>query len=139
MDRIKQAWGSMNGDVKRFIAYSYFAGMAFFFVAWIAGAGFVELGIALGFASALVIEPLIETDDLGNKARDVKTIFRFRFAGAIIMAVALCYLISFAQFQIGLRFWAFEFEPIPFGLDYGSLYCFFAWVVRKIRGSFHKP
>ena len=134
-ERIARAWGNMSGWAKRLLLYSYFAGMVFFFVAWVLGQGFVEVGIVLGLVGALILEPLLETQEMGNRARDIRTIFRFKFAISIIHAVFICYLLALFRFFMEQNFFAFSYEPFSFGLLFGVFHTVITGVFTKIMDA----
>ena len=115
------------------LIHSYFAGMVFFIMAWVLGTGFVEVGIAIGIFAALIVEPILETLEKGNRARDIRTIFRFKLASGIVIAVAICYLMTVLRHLVSVYFFNFYFEPISFGLVYGIMYTVISKLLSKVK------
>ena len=107
-NRLKNKFAKMGFWPKAFLLNAYFAGMAFFFMAWIFGQGFVEVGILMGIFSRLIIEPLVY---------DFKKT-RFAMARCVLFSVGICYLIAMARFAINTHMFYFDFEPYSFGLIY---------------------
>jgi len=132
IDRIKESFANMNLQVKAFLLYAYFAGMAFFIMAWLFGQGFFGIGVAIGFFSALIIEPLLETSEKGIKAREITTIFRFRFARCLLFSIGICYLIAWIRFVISYNLFNFYFEPFSFGFIYAVLHMLIITILRRL-------
>ena len=129
IDKMKDA----SEATKRFGLYAYFAGMAFFLVAWFLELGIVEMGIVMGLFSALIIEPIVETAEQANQAREIKTIFRFKFAINILLSVFITYVIVLLRYLIVTHVLMFDLEPISFGLLFASLRHVIMWLFGKIR------
>ena len=136
--RFKEYWSSMRSWVRCWITHAYFAGMIFFFFAWVVGIGVIEIGIILGLLAALVIEPILETMNQGNRARDIAVIFKFRLAGSVLLAVGICVLLSYMRNIFGAVFFEFDYEPISFGILYGGVYTAITSLITKISENINK-
>jgi hypothetical protein len=128
----------MRGWLRCWIAHAYVAGMIFFFFTWAMGLGVVEMGIILGLLAALVVEPILETIDRGNRARDIAVIFRFRLAGSVFLAVGICILLAYIRSVVGTHFFEFDFEPISFGVLYGAVYTAVTSIISRIAAQIRK-
>jgi len=133
MNKLIDKFKESPEGVKAFLLYAYFAGMAFFIVAWFLELGIVEMGVVMGLFSALLIEPILETSEKANKAREIKTIFRFKFAINILLSVAVTYVLVLVRYWVVSYWFMFDFEPVSFGLLFASVRQGSVWLFNKLR------
>jgi len=132
IERAKKAFVNMDGWAKAYLLYAYFAGLAFFIMAWMFGQGFFGVGILVGVFSALIIEPALETINKGNRAREIKDIFRFKLARCVMFSLFISYLLALIRYTIASSMIHFYFEPISFGLAYAFLHVLIISILRKV-------
>lgn len=139
IERLKNAFTNMDGWAKSLLLHAYFAGMAFFIMAWIFGQGFVGIGILTGVFSGIIVEPLMNTTDKSGQQKQAGTFFRrFRLARCVLFSVLICYLIALGRFALAVNVFDFEFEPFSFGLAYGLVHVLIFSAIRKIWGLFRR-
>lgn len=121
-NRLKNMFSKIGFLPKAFLLNAYFAGMAFFVMAWGFGQGFVEVGILMGVFSRFIIEPVHFDYE--------KT--RFAMARCILFSVGICYLIAMARFTVNTHMFYFDFEPFSFGLIYALFHVPASVALRRI-------
>ena len=102
--------------------------MAFFIVVWMLGFDLFELGIVIGLLSAIIIEPLLQTVEKGNKAKD--SVFRFIFARKVIFSTVICFSLIAIRHFINQVFSGFDFEPISFGVLFASVHTIYSYCIN---------
>ena len=112
----------IDDRVKIFLLYFYMAGLAFFVGGIGLGLGFFEMGVIIAVLNSFITEPLVANIKLGNKAKDVKEIARFRFAKNALMGILICYFIAWFHQVVLTQFFHFYLEPISFGLVYATIH-----------------
>ena len=130
--RFKEAFNNMGRGAKSFALYAYFSAMVYFIVIWFLGMDIIELGIGIGLISAIVVEPIIETSEKGNKARGVRAIFRFTFAKNILSSASICFLLAWIGTVINNYWFNFGFEPISFGLAFASIHRLLSFIYYSV-------
>jgi len=130
--RLRESFNHLNRGKKSFILYFYFSAMAFFMIVWVFGFDILELGIVIGLFSAIVIEPLLETSEKGNKAKEF--IFKFIFARKVIFSVTICFFLVILRYLINQVFSGYEFEPISFGLLFAGTHTVLSYCIKFLLG-----
>ena len=138
IERLKDAFINMDGWAKSLLLHAYFAGMAFFIMAWIFGQGFVGIGILTGVFSGIIIEPLLSISDKSGQQKRTGILLRFRLARCVLFSVFICYLIALGRFALATNVFDFEFEPFSFGLVYGLIHVLIFSAIKKIWGLLRK-
>jgi len=118
--KIKKAFASLDDRVKIFLLFFYTAGLAFFIGGIGLGLGFFELGIMIAVINSFVTDPLVANIKIGNKAKDVKEMARFRFAKNCLLSILNCYFIAWFHQQLLVQIFHFYLEPITFGMLYAT-------------------
>ena len=131
-ERLRESFNNLNRGKKSFILYFYFSAMAFFMIVWVFNFDIIELSIVIGLLSAIVIEPLLETSEKGNKAKDF--LFKFLFARKVIFSVVICFFCVLLRFLINQVFSGYEFEPISFGILFAGTHALFSYCIKFLFG-----
>ena len=140
LERLKDSFSNMDSWAKSLLLHSYFAGMAFFIMAWMFGQGFIGIGALIGVFSGVIIEPLLGNTHQPTETQQKRnfTFSGFKLARCILFSVFICYLIAIARFALAANVFEFEFEPFSFGLVYGFVHLLLFSIIRKIWNLFRK-
>jgi len=135
-NKLKDSFNRSSYGARAFILYFYFSAMAFFMVVWMFGFDLFELGVVIGLLSAIVIEPLLQTSEKGNKAKEFA--FKFIFARKVIFSLIICFSLIAIRHLINQVFGGFDFEPISFGLLFAGVHALFSYFMNflfRLKGA----